>query len=334
MKKFFITGGTGFIGSNLISELLKNPKNKIRVVIRKKSNLSRIKKFLNKIELIQIDFNNRKDISNALKDIDTVFHLASVLGRGRKNDYINFNIKTSETIFKLAAAHNIKKVVYLSSMAVMGGTYDTIIYNEEMEPAPKNQYGKSKLAVEKIAMDIYKNKKLNITIFRPPSVYGENDNFDRGFIRVIDLIIRKKFIPVGNMNNMQSLIYIKNLINAMLLVANEYKKSNGKIYFVSDNEILTARETYYLIAKLGGVQPVKFHLPIKPLLYMEKFIEKTAKVLGFLPPFPENIIHDLTANYACSIRKIKQDLNWEPPFSVYEGLENTINWYKQVKNER
>ncbi len=332
MQKVLITGGTGFIGSNLISFLLKKRNYKIRLFLRKESNTFRIKDFLNKIEIKVGNFYNKKDLAEAIKGVDIVFHLASVLGMGKKEDYEKFNIGVSKNIFELSIKYKIKKVIYLSSLAVMGGSDKPHIYSEDDIPEPKTLYGWSKYEVEKIAMNLYKKKGFNITILRPPSVYGENDNFDRGFIRIIDLIARNKFIPIGKMNNLMSLIYIKNLVDAMFIVLKNSEKSRGKIYFVSDKEILTAYESYKLILKYTAGKEPFFHLPQNLMLFIDNLIEKSFRFLHIPPFYPQNFVHDLTTNYACSIKKIRSELNWTPPYSLEEGLKNTIVWYKSVRN--
>ncbi len=329
MKNILITGGTGFVGSHLVKTLLKKKKYNIRLFIRAESNLKRIKNLKN-ISLFKGNFYDPSDIAKSLEGIDTFFHLAAILGRGRKEDYQRFNIEVSKRFFNFALKKKVKKVVYLSSLAVMGGTEKPHIYTEEDTPTPKTLYAKSKYEVERYALHLANTYGLNITIIRAPAVYGPEDNFDRGFIRIIDLIAKKKFVPIGTLNNLMSLVYIDNLIDALITVAKS-KKSNGKIYFVSDKEILTTGESYDIICNLLGVEKSRFTLPVWFISKVEAVIEFFAKIFGFLPWYPENYVNDITSNYACSIKKIQQELNWRPRITTYEGLRRTIEWYKNKK---
>ncbi len=328
MKNILITGGTGFVGSHLVRALAKKKHYKIRLFIREQSNLERIKnlKFKN-VSLFKGDFYNPSDLKKSLEGIDTLFHLASILGRGRKDDYQKFNIEVSKKIFNFALEKKIKKVVYLSSLAVMGGTEKPHIYTEEDLPNPQTFYAKSKYEVEKYAFSLIDKFGFNITIIRAPAVYGHNDNFDRGFIRIIDMIAKQKFMPIGKLKNLMSLIYIDNLIDALILVANT-RKSNGKVYFVADKEILSTGEIYEIICNLLGVPKSKIFFPKWLISKVESLIEFFAKIFNFLPNYPENYVNDITANYACSIKKIQKELKWQPKISTYDGLRKTIKWYK------
>lgn len=327
MKNILITGGSGFIGSRLIKSLLKKGKYNIRLFIRKESNTFRLKNLKN-IEFFQGDFYNPLDLEKSLKGIDTFFHLAAILGRGRKEDYQKFNIGVSKNFLELAVKKRVRRIIYLSSLAVMGGTEKHHIYTEADNPAPVTLYGKSKYEVEKYAISLIKNHNANITILRAPAVYGPEDNFDRGFIRIIHLIATRKYIPVGNLKNLMSVIYVDNLIDALILVAKR-KKLKSHLYFVADKEILTTGETYNIICKLLGVEKSKFTLPVWFISKVEALIEFFAKIFNFLPWYPENYVQDISSNYACSIKKIQQELKWTPPVSTYEGLKETIAWYKK-----
>lgn len=322
MKKILITGATGFIGSQLIYALLKNKSNKIRIFIREQSNLVRLKPVLSKLEVYKGDYYNDADVDKSLKGIDTLIHLAAILSIGKKQDYKNFNINISKLFFQNALKNKVKKIIYISSMAVMGGSPYARIYNEKDTPAPKTFYSKSKLQVEQIAKEYMEKHNMNITILRAPAVYGENDNLDRGFISIIDLIAHNKFILFGSLKNKMSLIYIGNLIKAIQICMDNVKAGN-KTYFVADKETLTTGEIIKLIYKLTNAKIPKFVIP--------KLIMKIAEffVLNFIPSYPKNFINDMTNHYVCSTKKIQSELNWHPSFSFYQGLERTIKWYKQ-----
>ena len=330
MKILLITGATGFIGSHLVKNLLKSRQYKIRIFIRAQSNLSRLEKILNKIEVFKGDFNKDQDIENSLKNVNIFIHLASVLQRGRKEEYQKFNINVSERFFFYSSKFKIKKVIFLSSFEVMGGSKDPHYYSELDPPNPLSSYGKSKYEVEKIAQKYIQERGLNITIFRIPAVYGPEDNFDRGFIRIIDMIAGNKFICFGKQNNYMSLIYIDNLID-IILKCIKSKKSNKQLYFVADKEILTVKEICNLIVKLTNAKQNPIRIPVFLVKIFADVMEFSGKIFNFLPFFPENFVHNVTANYACSMLKVEKELKWAPSYSLYEGMKETVKWYKKTK---
>lgn len=328
-KRILVTGGTGFIGSHLIKELLKKENFIIRIFIREESNLTRLENLIEKIEIFKGDFYNINDLKKSLENVDILIHLAAILGRGFDEEYKKFNVEVSKNLFNFALKQNVKKIIFLSSLSVMGGSKKPFIYTEEIKPNPISSYAKSKLEVENYLLKISKKFKNNsFIILRAPAVYGPDDNFDRGFIRIIDMIAKKNFPVIGNLDNFMSLVYVYNLIDAIILLCKKNLKGLHT-YFVADNEILTTGEIYKFICKELNISKSKIYLPYKLAKFIENFIEFIARVFHFLPSFPENWVYDITSNYACSIKRIKKELGWKPKFTIYEGLKETIEWYKR-----
>ncbi len=329
MKTLLITGATGFIGSHLVKALIKLKKYKIKIFIRPESDLSRLEQILNKIEVFKGDFSKDEDIKKSLNNVSILIHLASVLQRGRKEDYRNFNINASERFFFYSLRQKIDKIIFLSSFEVMGGSKAPSLFRETDEPNPLSFYARSKYKVEKIAKE-YIKKGLNITILRVPSVYGPEDNFDRGFIRIIDMIYRHKFIPFWDMENYIALIYINNLID-IIITCIKNKRSNKELYFVADKEILKAKDIYNLIIELCNTGKSFIRIPKVFVIILVGIIELFAKIFNFLPFFPENFVHNICSNYTCSMAKVEKELKWAPPFSLHKGMKETIEWYKKNK---
>ncbi len=328
MKNILITGGTGFIGSHLIKELVRRKRYKIRAFVRSESNLSRIND-IKGIEFFKGDFYNPYDIERSLDGIDTVFHLASILGRGNPGDYERFNIDVSKKLLNFSLKKKIKKFVYVSSLEVYGGSSKPHIYVESDRPNPLSLYGKSKYEVEQYIHYLIDTFGLPATIIRAPAVYGPEDNFDRGFIKVIDLMAKNKFIAIGKLENMMSLIYIDNLIDVLITVA-ETKKTDGRLYLAADKEIYKTGEIYDIICKFLNIKRTRVHFPVWLISLISHSIELAGKLFNFLPWFPENYVHNFTSHYSCSINKIEREIGWKPKISTYEGLRRTIEWYKKI----
>ncbi|MDD5065615.1 MAG: NAD-dependent epimerase/dehydratase family protein [bacterium] len=330
MKKVLITGATGFIGSNLAKKLLSLHSYSVRIFVRPDSNLTRIQGIKQKLDIFTGDLCKKEDILKSLKGVDMLIHLASILKRGWHQDYEKYNIQVSRDLFQQAAKQKLQKIIYLSSLAVMKGTRSPYIYTESDPVSPKTLYGRSKIEVEKIAQDLVRRQKANIIILRPPAVYGEEDNFDRGFIRLIDMIARNSFIPFHDMKNFMSLIYIGNLMDA-ILTCMKNRKADQKTYFVADREIFTTRELYRLVIRLTAGREKKWRAPTFSVKILEALLENTARVFGYLPNFPEDFVDDMICNYMCSSNKIQSELGWKPPFTLQEGFTRTVYWYQQTR---
>lgn len=177
--RVLVTGGAGFIGSNIVNYLVKK-KIKVRVLDNLStgyiSNLD-----LSKIELIEGNLNCKKDLMIATKNIDVVFHLAASVGRQKS---IEFPIEDSEInilgtlqLLESMRENNVRKIVYSSSAAIFGEPVKKYI-DEDHPLNPNCQYGVSKLAAEKMILSynlLYGIETVNLRYF---NIYGKNQRFD------------------------------------------------------------------------------------------------------------------------------------------------------------
>lgn len=326
MTKVLITGAAGFIGSHLTKKLLSLGGYKIRAFLRPQSDLCRIRSVLNRIEVFHGNLDRLSDIEKGMKGADILIHLASILKRGRPEDYQRINIDASKNFFRLAVKNRVKKVIYLSSLGVMRSTDEPHIYTEEEPTDPATWYGKSKVMIEQFALGLMKQKRTRFTILRPPAVYGEEDNFDRGVIMLVDLVARGLFVPFHDMKNFMSIIYIGNLIDAVV-TSMKNRKSDNKIYFIADREILTMGELISAVRRLAGAPKIPVRFPTFLARGAEKIIETCGRIFNFLPAFPENSVDDMVRHYMCSSRLFQTETKWNPPFTLQEGLKRTVGWY-------
>ena len=175
--KFVVTGGAGFIGSNIVKELV-NLGHSIKVIDNlhtgKLENLSEIK---NKIEFYQTSILSYSNLREIVKNTDGVFHEAALTtvqeSFEKKKEYWEVNVNGSENVFKLAKDFNLK-VVFASSSSVYGNT--TIIpIKEEFERKPLNPYGNTKLEAELLA-EKYSKADTEIIGLRYFNAYGKGQN--------------------------------------------------------------------------------------------------------------------------------------------------------------
>ncbi|CUS77325.1 Nucleoside-diphosphate-sugar epimerase [Candidatus Kryptonium thompsonii] len=322
--KALVTGGTGFIGSHLVDELL-NRGYEVRCIVRDTSNL----KWLNgkdveifKGSLFDIDF-----LKKAVEDVDYVYHIAGVTKGKNYQDYYRGNVETTQNLLEACLENQkLKKFVLASSLAAVGPGDDAIPVDETRQYNPITSYGKSKAEAEKVTLSF--KDKLPITIVRPPSVYGPRDTYTFELFKYVKF----GFLPVVlSDDQILSLVYVSDLVDGFIL-AGENEQATGEIYFISSEKIYTWKEIEEAVLKALDKKVFRIKIPA-PILYSVSFIsELIFKLQKKASPLNLEKIKDVRQkNWACSIEKAKKELGYTPKVSLEEGMRITINWYVENK---
>src|SRR5690554_4322531 len=221
----FVTGGTGFIGSHLVDQLISHPDyNEIYCLVRNNEKWIKGKSFIK----VSGDLHSIKPIEEALAKTDIIFHLAAIVKAPSEKEFLHANVEATENILRLAKKHGIKKVVLLSSLAAAGPSNGTP--KDEMSPMePVSMYGRSKKAMEEMVHKIAA-KDMSVTILRPPAVYGPREEQ----IFTLFKMMKNGLAPiVGDGSHPEvSLIYVMDLIQAIQKAA-EQSEPGIRTYFVS-----------------------------------------------------------------------------------------------------
>ncbi|GER92511.1 hypothetical protein A45J_0227 [hot springs metagenome] len=314
--KVLVTGATGFIGSHLAGALIRKGFDVV-CLVRNPTNL----RFLEDIDvkIIKGDCTDMGSLTDAVKDVDYIFHLAGLTKACSESDFFNANVKGTENVVKAVLENNpyIKRFVYLSSLAAVGPSYDGNPVTEESEPSPVSIYGKTKLEGEKIVMSNKKN--IPVTVIRPPAVYGPRDR---------DLLVFFKMIKLGLIpywgKCYYSFLYVEDLINGIIL-STLSKDAEGEIFFMSDGKIYSNDDIIEAISNALQRSPIRVNIPkfIMPLLgfISEKF--KGANIIN------TDKIKEMKHSYwICDTTKAIERLKFEPKVTIKEGAKWTANWYR------
>jgi nucleoside-diphosphate-sugar epimerase len=205
---------------------------------------------------------------------------------------------------ELACSLNVKRFIYLSSVAVVSGN-SNIPLIEDLAYSATNKYGQSKIEAEKTVLE-YRNKGVPTVILRPPMVYGPDEPHMMGTL--LKLLKHRLLPTINNGKNHLHMIYIENLVEALVFCLNNDEFLSGT-FFVADKEVLTVKELYQQLANgLGTKSP--WNLPS----WLANILLKTP-VIG---PKLKFIIKDRVY----STKKI-ESLGFEPPYSAYQALEES-----------
>jgi nucleoside-diphosphate-sugar epimerase len=307
-----VTGGSGFIGTRLVEDLLKDGHN---VKIYDKSNSEKYP------ELVVIgDVRDVGSLIEASKGVDIIYNLAAE----HADDvtpvslYADVNIGGAKNVVLAANRNNIKHIVFTSSVAIYGlnrGEPD-----ESFEAEPFNEYGRTKYEAEKIFAGWAEEDKTNsLTIVRPSVIFGENN---RGNVyNLIKQIESGKFLMVGSGKNKKSMGYVGNIAAFLASVVNA--GAGIEVYNFAGKPDLTSKEIIHIIKNALGLQGRTLTLPYWLGLLGGYTLDILAKITGKKFPISSIRIKKFTAETTVNTDKLLKS-GFKEPFTLEEGLNRMI----------
>ena len=305
--RFLVTGGAGFIGSNIVKGLVENGY-QVRVLDNfATGQRSNIEPFLKDLELIEGDVRDFWTVVKATKSIDYILHQAALPSVPRSIDNplttTEVNVNGTLNILEAARFNNVQRIVYASSSSIYGDSLE-MPQNEDMKPLPKSPYAITKLAGEEYCMSFYHLYGLETVALRYFNVFGPRQNPFSQYSAVIP-----KFINM--LNNGQSptiwgdgttsrdFTYIDNVVSANML-AWEKKAAAGNIINIACNKAYT----------------------------LKQLVEKLNVIMGTdkKPTYGPEKLGDIKQSLA-DIKKANDLIGYEPSVDFEQGLKKTVEWF-------
>tara|TARA_B110000858_G_scaffold187856_1_gene232689 strand:- start:458 stop:1474 length:1017 start_codon:yes stop_codon:yes gene_type:complete len=315
MRKIIVTGGLGFIGSNLIELLLKNYYVINIDKVTYSSNFYNTKEFLvNKnYKFIKCDINNKKikDIFNKYKPIG-IFNLAAETHVDRSIDspksFIDSNILGVYNIlevFKDFSKKNPKsKLIHISTDEVYGDILSGRS-NENYPYKPSSPYAASKASSDHLVSSYVRTYKIPAIITNCSNNYGPKQHPEKLIPKLIYNIFKNKPLPIyGKGTNSREWIYVKDHCEALIKIFEKGKI--GNFYNIGSNKNQTNLQICSKLIDLAN---------------KNKILGKNVKI-KFVKDRPG---HDI--RYALNSTKLKKELSWKPKTNLADGLKKTLKWY-------
>jgi nucleoside-diphosphate-sugar epimerase len=318
--KVLVTGANGFVGQNLCPVLL-DAGHEVIAAIRHDTapELPAAVKCINVGSLTLGTY-----WRDALKGVDAIVHLVArthVMDETEANPemaYRQLNVEAMRRLATEASLLGVKRFVFLSSIKVNGEQTDGAAFTGGDAPAPEDAYGRTKRDAEIELIRGTEGTRTETCILRAPLVYGPG--VKGNFLKLLSAIAAGNTLPLGMIDNRRSLVYVGNLSSA-IATALTHPDAAGQTYLVSDGEDLSTTGLVRRIAQALGTAPRL--LPIPATL-----LRLAGRLTGRGPA-----ISRLTESLQVESTPLCQDLNWQPPFSVDQGLEQTATWYKSRSQE-
>lgn len=322
MKKYFITGSEGFIGSSLVEKLLEQNSLVFALVNYNSFGnigwLNELKTQNNKLKVIFGDLKDPSTYLNFLSKADYVINLASLISvpysyLGPKS-YLENNILGCHFLYNSCRNLKIKKIIHISSSEVYG-TPKKIPITEHTIFNPQSPYAASKAGADHVAKSYFYSFNLPIIILRPFNNFGPKQSLRAVIPTIIDQALKGNQVKLGKISTKRDFLYVTDTIDAILKTINLNKILFGEEINLGTNYTIKVSEIVSLVSSI---------LKKKLVLKLNKNkLRPTASEVEILK---------------CDYKKAKTKLNWKPKFIGKKGfkaaLKKTIDWYtKNLNNE-
>lgn len=314
LKKIVVTGGCGFIGSEIVKKLLEKGY-EVKVVDNLSKPESKVKKGY---EFINADLTNKKLAIKIFKGADVCINLAAKIGGiGYFHKYpatiLSENNKIYSSTFEAAVANNLKRMVYVSSSMVFESA--TVFPSKESDipkiPPPISSYGFSKLIGEQYCKAFWDEYKLLYSICRPFNAYGINEypGDEVGYAHVIPDLIKKilrgqyPLEILGDGEQIRCFTHVSDLAEGIVIVMESQKAINEDFNIADPN-------------------------PIKMLNLAQLLWKKTDQNKPFKVKLAPGFKYDIKKRIP-DVSKIEKILGWKTSITLSEGLEEVIEWLKK-----
>lgn len=330
MENTYLTGASGFIGKNLISF---SEKRDIHFVCGNRSN--------------PFNFYNCK----------SVVHLAGRAHRMEEmaTDYIQeYRQINRDLTLKLArnsVKMGLKKFIFISSVKVMGEGWKkqkerlitktrkdlkrSKVFIESDECRPDDPYSISKWEAEQGLVEVFSGQSnIQCIILRLPMVYGPGNKGN--MLPLLKCASKGIPLPIGSAKGKRSMIYVKNLCDAILKILqdNRSKRPPLQTYFINDDYDLTSCELYSMMSQAYKGK--------NGIFYMPEFLLRLAGIIGsgieksFKKKIPlnEKVVSRLFDEFRFSSKAFCRDYNWSPPYNPKQGIQETVDWFKDENRNK
>lgn len=315
-RTVLVTGATGFVGRYLCRRLLEE-NFRVRGTLLESEYPSSLVSGVEPVTVKPLASDTAW--GHALAGVDIIIHLAArvhVMDDPAAEPLAEFrkvNVEGTAHLAGAAARAKVKRFVFISSVKV-NGEENISPYLSDSAANPSDPYGVSKWEAEQALRKIEAEAGLEVVTIRPTLVYGPG--VKANFLKMMKIVSRGIPLPFASINNRRSLIYVGNLVDALVACA-VHPEAAGRTYLVSDGEDLSTPE---LIRRTGSALGIAARLFYMPVALM--------KLAGALTG-RSSAVNRLTGSLTVDSSKIRQELGWLPPYTMEEGLLQTVDWFKK-----
>ncbi|MCS7177829.1 MAG: NAD-dependent epimerase/dehydratase family protein [Anaerolineae bacterium] len=314
-KRYLITGGSGFLGINLIRYLLERGQQVVSLDIAPLE----YPDVTGQVRAIQGDIRDPQTVRTALEGVDIVVHAAAALPLYDPADIFSTEVEGTRIVLEESFQRNVDRVIHISSTAVYGiPDHHPLVESDPLRGV--GPYGKAKVLAEQVC-EAYRRKGMCIPILRPKSFVGPER------LGVFALLYEwardgKNFPILGKGDNRYQLLDVEDLCQAIWLCATLPRETVNDTFNIGAREFDTLRSDFQAVLDYAGYGRRIVSLPEKPAILVLRVLER----LGWSPLY-QWIYETVGKDSYVSIAKAEERLGFRPRYSNREALLRNYRWY-------
>ena len=328
-RTVFVTGGTGFVGSHLVEELLGRGADEVRCLVRSRA------KWLDGLPVRHIrgGLHDLGALLDGVQSAEEVYHVAGLTRAPNQEALDKANVAGTLNVLEAVrqAAPRVKRGVIVSSLAAVGPSalHEGVAQplDEAAPLSPISMYGRSKATME-WAVENWRAKHPDapaITVVRPPAVYGPRE---ADIFTMIQTANRGVFPIVGDGEAPAlSLVQVRDLVRGIADLA-ESPLAQGETYFVGSEVAYSWSEIRDAVVGALGKRAVTLNVPTKLVAGVGAVVEKVAGVFGHYPPLNREKAEEARHAWICSVDKAKRHVGYAQQVGLDAGMRETVAWYR------
>ena len=317
-RSALVTGAGGAIGVALVRKLIAEGY-AVRALLHTTSTDAAL--LPSNVEIISGDVTDLHSVSDAVRHVDFVFHLAAKLHienppRALAGEYARVNVEGTRCLVEAATAAKCARMVFFSTINVYGLTARGQVFDDDASLHPDSIYAETKVRAEEIVRSMPGG-----VILRVAAVYGPR--MKGNYPRLLQALRRRRPVIVGDGLNRRTLVYVEDVCRAAILAA-EKLEAAGQTYNVTDGSIHTLREIVEAMSRALGQSTPRLRLPKTPIRLVAAAVEDTFHLFGKNPPIHRQTVDKLTEDIAVTCHKIQSELGYQPDYDLRTGWRETV----------
>lgn len=315
-----LTGATGFVGSHAAEAFVRHGF-RVRALVRSPARAAALEPL--DVELVHGSLEDPAALAAASAGVDAIVHLAALTHARSADAYERANVAGTRRLLEAGLGAGVQRFVYLSSLAACGPSIGGRAVSAADPPSPLTQYGRSKLAAERVVLEAA--DRLDVTILRAPAVYGPRDTDLYHFFRLARLGVVP--VPTGPARRLQ-MVHAADLARA--LVHATRAPSAAGVYHIAEPRSYTWEEVGRMVGEAVGRDVRIVRVPAALIGGLAAASEAAARVVGRSSIFNRDKARELLApGWLCETEAARAALNYEADIPLAEGLRATAQWYRE-----